>query len=156
VIDGGIIERDPKPWEGLLIVKGGVPTLLRADKQKLDAGSLLELIGPHGSSIQGHLLVDGDVQRLKPSSALRRRAIATRADGSFFLVESQVALPLAEFAADLKVLGARYALNLDMGNGARASTAIRSRARCVRWATITERRPRKRIGWCCSNRFVER
>jgi hypothetical protein len=61
------------------------------------------------------LLVDGDVQRLKPSPALRCRAIATRANGSFFLVESQVPLPLAEFAADLKTLGARYALNLDMG-----------------------------------------
>jgi hypothetical protein len=115
VIDGGVVESQPKAWEGLLIVKSGVPTLLRVDKDKLDATSLVPLIGSHASSIQGHLLVDGDVQRLKPSPALRRRAIATRADGWFFLLESQVALPLAEFAADLKTLGARYALNLDMG-----------------------------------------
>ena len=115
VIDGRVVEKPVKPWEGLLIVRNGVPVLRRAEERQLSADSLLELIGPHASSIQGHLLVDAEVQRLKPSPALRRRALATRSDSTFFFVESQIALPLADFAADLQLLGARYALNLDMG-----------------------------------------
>jgi hypothetical protein len=114
-IDGKIIEHQPKPWEGILVVKDGAPTLLRADKPMLEREAVHELIGPHGSLIQGHLLVDGVVQRLKPSPSLRRRAIAIQPDGAFFFAESQVGLPLAEFAADLEALGARRALNLDMG-----------------------------------------
>ena len=114
-IAGTIVERQPKPWEGLLIVQDGAPTLLRAEKQQLEGEPLRQLIGTRGSLIQGHLLVDGSVQRLKASPSLRRRALATRADGSFFLVESLVPLPLSDFAADLIELGARRALNLDMG-----------------------------------------
>jgi hypothetical protein len=114
-IDGKIIEHQPKPWEGILVVKHGAPSLLRADKPMLDRKAVHELIGAHGSLIQGHLLVDGVVQRLKPSPSLRRRAIAIQPDLAFFFAESQVGLPLAEFAADLEALGARRALNLDMG-----------------------------------------
>jgi hypothetical protein len=114
-IDGRIVEHQPKPWEGLLVVENGIPTLRRAEIAMLEGEALKKLIGSQRSLIQGHLLVDGVVLPLKPSPSLRRRAIATRADRSFFFAESLGPLPLSEFAADLVVLGARLALNLDMG-----------------------------------------
>jgi hypothetical protein len=111
-----VVQRDRRAWEGVLLIRSGRPEVLRATADLLDEKPLARLAASGASLIQGHLLVgDGEVRPLKASPALRRRAIITRPDGSFMIVESLEPLPLADFASDLRTLGAAQAMNLDMG-----------------------------------------
>jgi hypothetical protein len=111
-----VVQRDRRAWEGVLLIRSGRPEVLRATAELLDEKPLARLAAGGASLIQGHLLVgDGEVRPLKESPALRRRAVITRRDGSFVIVESLEPLRLADFASDLRTLGAAQAMNLDMG-----------------------------------------
>jgi len=100
----------------VLVIRNGKPEVLRVAGDTLSEQQLANLAAGGASLIQGHLLVSaGHLRPLKESDALRRRAIATRHNGSFMIVESLEPLPLADFAEDVRALGARFAMNLDMG-----------------------------------------
>ncbi len=116
LVDGGIENHRAKPWEGVLLVVGGAPELVRRTDDTLSDAGVAALQKRRASMIQGHLLVwDSAVLPIKPSPPLLRRAIITGKDPSFAIVESQQKLELAQFTADLVALGAVAAMNLDMG-----------------------------------------
>lgn len=116
VIESGKIVRDQAmPWEGLLSVRRGTPTV-SWQKQRLGKEALQRFAQGGGSLLQGHLLVgEGKPRPLKPSPLLERRALFIGASGSFAVVESEGPVELGVFAQDLVALGARAAMNLDMG-----------------------------------------
>jgi hypothetical protein len=115
LIDGRVVQTTRQGWQGLLRIEGGRAHVEHVAQNALAKPSLVELSRRRVSLVQGHLLVDGGKPtRLKPSPELYRRAIVSRADRSA-VVESIAPVTLAGFAADLAKLGARAALNLDMG-----------------------------------------
>lgn len=117
IVDGTIVQRSRMAWEAVLLIEGGIPRIERATDALLGEPALRALARAKGSMLQGHLLVEGGVARpLKPSPAVHRRAVITRADGSFAIVDSHDPVSLGTFAQDLIELGGRQAMNLDMGS----------------------------------------
>jgi hypothetical protein len=115
VLDGRVVRADALAWEALLVIQNGAP-VVRWERKAPSRELLAELAARKASLLQGHLLVgDGKPRPLKPSPALGRRALVTRAGGAFAIVESTSPVELARFADDLVRLGATYAMNLDMG-----------------------------------------
>jgi hypothetical protein len=115
VLEGKLVRPNPMPWEALLVIESSAPQV-RWQRSRLGAQELAGLAGRKASVVQGHLLVGGGkVRPLKPSPALRRRALTVASSGGFAIVESTVAVELGVFAADLVAMGVFAAMNLDMG-----------------------------------------
>lgn len=67
--------------------------------------------------LQELLVLDGKPQRFGPGNGFQRRALAEFAGRQFAVVESAADnLPLSQFAEDLRELGVKNALYLDMGD----------------------------------------
>jgi len=116
VLDGKRVRERAQKWGGVLSIEAGAARVERREASTFDAAAFESYRRRHTSLVQGHLLVDaGRPTKLKESPALHRRGIATGDGQRSFVVESLEPVKLATFAADLAVLGAKTALNLDMG-----------------------------------------
>ncbi len=118
VLDGKIIqEKERQGWDGAaLFADGRVDILQTNGGKKLTRAYLADVAANGASLLQAHLLVkDGAPQHFKDQPETFRRALAVTADGAPAIVESGAMLDLNAFAVLLAALGARDAVNLDMG-----------------------------------------
>ncbi len=118
VLDGEIIQaKERQGWDGAVVFRGGLMQILQTDGGKTLTRDFLEKsIAPGGGSLmQAHLLVyDGAAQPFKEQPATFRRALA-KIGSDDVIVESLGPIDLDTFAADLVLLHATDAVNLDMG-----------------------------------------
>lgn len=119
VLDGKIVQqKERQGWDGAVIFKsGGIEIRQTNGGRTLTKDALATLAAEGASLIQVHLLVkDGVSQHFKEQTPTLRRALAVMKDGGPAVIESRDFLDLNAFAALLMELGARDAVNLDMGS----------------------------------------
>ncbi len=119
VLDGKIVQqKDRQGWDGAVLFKdGGIEIRQTNGGRTLTKDVLAEVAADGASLIQVHLLVkDGLPQHFKEQTPTLRRALAVMKDGAPAVIESRDFLDLNAFAALLVELGARDAVNLDMGS----------------------------------------
>ncbi len=119
VLDGKIVQqKERQGWDGAVVFKNdGIDIRQTNGGRTLTKDALAAFVAEGASLIQVHLLVKGGLpQHFKEQPPTLRRALAVMKDGAPAVIESRDFLDLNIFAGLLVELGARDAVNLDMGS----------------------------------------